>query len=313
MRLLFLGSPQFAVPTLRALHAARHEIACVVTRPDRPRGRHGRPQPTAVKEAALALALDVYQPDSVNRPESVEKLSGLKADLGLTVAYGEILRPAVLAAARDGFLNVHASLLPDYRGAAPINWAILRGDTVTGVTIIRMTPRLDAGPILAETRLEIGAEETAGQLQERLAAAAAELASDLVGRLAAGEEVPARPQPPEAGFVARKLTKEDGRIPWALPARQIVNRVRGMTPWPGAWADLRSRDGTGRVTLLAVRPEKADGTRPGEVMRADAEGILVGVGEGAVRVLRLKPSGGRAMSAADFLRGHPIQPGDEFL
>ncbi len=310
MKLLFFGSPEFAVTSLRSLVDAGHRVVAVVTRPDRPRGRGRSPSSTAVKEAAEELGLEVLQPAGANNPDCIAELSALNAELGVVVAYGEILSPALLGATERGFLNVHASLLPDYRGAAPINWAVMRGEDVTGVTIIRMSPELDAGPILARREVPIRPEETAGELHDRLAAVGAELLTDTVNRLSAGEQIPGRPQPEEGGFFARKLTKEDGRINWNMPAEQIANRVRGLTPWPGAFCELPTQGGATRVTLLeveALEPESPT-RRPGTVVRAvDSDGILVQAGRGKVRIRKLKPAGGRAMSAADFLHGHQVK------
>jgi methionyl-tRNA formyltransferase len=317
MRLLFMGSPEFAVPTLRSLCAAGHCIAMVVTRPDRPRGRSGKPLPTAAKSAALELGLEVFQPDSSNAPEAVAVLRAARAELGVVVAYGELLSAEVLEVATGGFINLHASLLPEYRGAAPINWAVIRGETKTGVSVIRMAPELDAGPVLAQREVDIGRDETAGELAERLAAVGADVVAEVVGRLAAGEEVQGRPQPRSRGFFARKLTKADGKVDWRLPAAEVRNRVRGLTPWPGAYCELRTEDGTERVTLLrAVTADaEAEGyaAEPGAVVRCEADGIIVQAGDGLVRIEEVKPAGGRAMAAADFARGHRVRPGDRFL
>jgi len=311
MRLLFLGTPDFAVPALRALHAAGHDVALVVTRPDRPRGRSGAPGAPQVKVAALGLGLPVYQPERANAPETVEHLRAVGAQLGVVVAYGELLGSELLGTTEQGYLNLHASLLPGYRGAAPINWAIIRGEAETGVSIIRMTPRLDAGPVLAERRVATGTM-TAGQLSDRLAVLGAEAMVEVVGRLEAGEQIAGRSQPARAGFFARKLTKEDGRIDWSLPADAIANRVRGLTPWPGAHCDFTGGGRTVRVVILQAESAAAEEGEPGQVLRADADGILVGAGEGAVLVRRLKPSGKREMAAADFVNGYRVSPGDRF-
>ncbi len=310
MRLLFLGTPDFAVPTLRALHAAGHEVDLVVTRPDRPRRRSGTPEPPEVKVAALELGLPVYQPERANTPETIERLRAEGAQLGVVVAYGELLGAELLGTTAQGYLNLHGSLLPGYRGAAPVNWAIIRGEAETGVSIIRMTPRLDAGPVLAERRVATGTM-TAGELSDRLAALGAEAMAEVVGRLDAGEQIVGRPQPARGGFFARKLTKEDGRIDWALPAEAIANRVRGLTPWPGAYCDFAGGGRTLRVVILEAEPVEGQG-EPGEVLSADAGGILVGAGEGASMVRRLQPSGKREMSAADFVNGYRVAPGDRF-
>jgi methionyl-tRNA formyltransferase len=315
MRLVFLGSPEFAVPTLRAL-ARGHEVALVVTRPDRPRGRSARPQPTAVKEAALELGLAVLQPESARDPEAIEAVRQTGADLAVTVAYGEVLSPDMLAATPQGFLNLHASLLPAYRGAAPVNWAVIRGERRTGVSVIRMAPRLDAGPILAQRETNIGPDETAGELEERLSRLGAEVTAEVVDRLAAWEHVPGRPQPASGGFFARKLTKADGKIDWELPAGQIRSRVRGLTPWPGALAEFRGRARSRQVVLLRVEAAgeaQVPALAPaGAVLDVSAEGIVVRAGRGTVTIGELKPAGSRAMAAADFARGHGVGPGDMF-
>ena len=317
VRLVFLGSPEFVVPSLRALHAAGHEVALVVTRPDKPQGRSGAPMPTPVKEAARALGLRVAQPRSVNSPRSLRDMRGAGARLGIVVAYGQILSPTALAATELGFLNLHASLLPDYRGAAPINWALIRGEKVTGVSVVRMVPELDAGPVLAQRHVAIGEDENAGTLEAHLSAVGAEALADVVNRLAAGEELPGLPQPAEGKCFAPKLTKEDGRVDWTLSADEIRNRVRGLTPWPGAYCDLAAGGRARRVVLLrtaACNELAATGARePGTVLRGDAEGIVVQTGAGALRIAELKPAGGRAMSAAAFVNGYRVKPGDRFM
>ncbi len=318
MELLFFGTPPFAVPTLEALHAAGHPMRAVVTRPDKPTGRSGRARPTPVKKAALELGLDVLQPASVNAPEVVAELKACAAELAVVVAYGEILRPRVLAATERGFVNLHASLLPRYRGAAPVSWAIINGERTTGVSVIRMTRGMDAGPILDQREVEIGDDETAGQLAERLAEVGAEAVAHVVSRLDAGEDVPGQPQADEAASLAPKLSKEDGRIDWSLSAERIRNLVRGLAPWPGAFCDLRTQGGTQRVTLTEVRPGArepagAGEPDPGTVVRVDAsEGITVRTGKGTLTIARLKPAGSRAMDAADFIHGHDIRAGDRF-
>ncbi len=315
MRLLFFGTPDFAVPTLQALHGAGHDVAVVVTQPDRPRGRGGRMGQTAVKRAATALRLEVMQPQSANDPGCVDQLRERHAELGVVVAYGQILSPELLAVTEGGFINVHASLLPDYRGAAPINWAIIRGEEVTGVSVIRMSPQLDTGPVLAERSVPIMPDEDAGALHDRLARVGAAVCCDVVNRLDAGERMQGRPQPKQGGFFARKLTKQDGRLDWSLPAEVIRNRVRGLTPWPGAYCTFGGERREVRVTLLAVEAA-ADGGRgaPGTVTDVDrGGGIEVLAGQGSVVVRRLKPAGGREMDASDFVHGYRVRPGDRFV
>jgi methionyl-tRNA formyltransferase len=264
----------------------------------------------------LELGLEVFQPESADEPRAVEKLREAGAELGVVAAYGDILGALLLEAARRGFLNVHPSLLPDYRGAAPVNWALMRGETVTGVSVIRMVPEMDAGPILSQREVQVGPDETAGELADRLAQVGAEVLTDVVNRLDAGEELAGRPQPEQGGFHARKLTKADGRIDWSLPARAICDRVRGLTPWPGACCRLRQGRQEQRVTVLRAEPLRQDeGTEaaaPGLVLAADEEGIVVQSGDGGVRITELKPAGGRAMDAADFIHGRRLAAGDRF-
>lgn len=315
MRILFFGTPDFAVSSLRALHEAGHEVACVVTRPDRPRGRGRRPAPSAVKKAALELDLDLYQPETVNSPEALERFRREEPELGVIVAYGEILRLELLEVPERGFINLHASLLPRYRGAAPINWALIRGEKHTGVTIQRLAPRMDAGPILAQREVKIGPEETAGQLHDRLAEiGAAELAA-LLHRLEAGKEVPERPQDPEEVTYAPKLNKEHGRVDWTLPAEEIRHRVRGVTPWPGATTHFCGQHRCEEVTLTRVGtcPGVEGDEPPGTVLEITGEErLIVRAGRGAVVVQRLKPAGSREMDAADFVHGHRVERGDKF-
>jgi len=316
VRLIFLGSPEFAVPSLRALHGAGHDIALVVTRPDSPRGRSAKPLPTPVKELALNLGLEVCQPQRARAPAAVARLRAIRAQLGVVVAFGEILSSRLLSATERGFINLHASLLPDYRGAAPVNWALIRGETVTGVSVIRVVPELDAGPILAQRQVPIGDDEDAGELDARLADAGAEVIVDVVNLLAC-EEPPGQPQSTRAAFFARKLTKQDGRVDWSSSAEEIRNRVRGMTPWPGAYCDLEAGGNRHRVTLLrAETVDKAAAPHPhepGTVIRADAEGIVVQAGASLLSIEQLKRAGGRAMSAADFVHGRHVKAGDRFL
>jgi methionyl-tRNA formyltransferase len=316
MKLVFLGSPAFAVPSLRALHEAGQEVALVLTRPDRPRGRGRKPGPTAVKRAALELDVEVYQPASANAPDAVRAIAAKGPELGVVVAYGQILSPELLGAVTGGFLNLHASLLPLHRGAAPVNWALIRGDEVTGVTVIRMEPELDAGPILAQREVPIRPDETAGELADRLAEIGAETLADVVDRLASGDEVRERPQTGEPGPPARKLTKQDGRLDWSLAAEDLRNRVRGLTPWPGAYCEVIGDDGAQRVTLLRVSVAEDDAApgaeEPGTVLRTGADGIVAQAGDGLLRVEELKPAGARAMSAADFVNGYHVAPGNRF-
>ena len=316
MRIVFLGTPDFSVPPLEALHGGGHDVVLVVSRPDMRRGRGRRPAPTPLKAAALRMGLPVYQPPTVNEPCAVERLRGARPDVGVVVAYGEVLKREVLSVPREGFLNLHASLLPKYRGAAPINWAIIQGETETGVTVQRMTPELDAGAILAQQSVTIGEDDTAGDLHDRLCERGTELLLDVVQRLSRGEALHERPQDPAQMSYAPKLTKQDGYIEWHRTAAELRNRVRGLTPWPGAFCCFVGRDRTEDVTVLEVAlGPTSDGTvAPGTVLSADdREGIVVQTGQETVIIEKLKPASGRAMTAADFVHGHAVAPGDRFV
>src|ERR1035437_9136966 len=238
MRLIFLGTPAFAVPTLEAIVEAGHEVAAVLTQPDRPRGRGQNAAASPVKQAALRLGLTVYQPERVRRPEAVEYLRGMASDAMVVVGYGQIIPQAAIDIPPQGIINVHASLLPKYRGAAPIQWAIARGETRTGVTTMRINEGLDTGYLLLKWETPIGPEENAVELGQRLALAGAEL---LVRTLA---ELPAiRPQPQDdsQATYAPILKKEDGKIDWQLSVQEILNRIRGFEPWPGGCGFLRGQ------------------------------------------------------------------------
>jgi methionyl-tRNA formyltransferase len=318
MRLAFLGTPDFAVPSLDALCRAGHEVALVVTQPDARKGRGLHTTPPAVKAAALRLGLSVYQPAGINTSKAVERLTQAAPELGIVVAYGQILRPAVLDVPMHGYLNLHASLLPAYRGAAPVNWAVIRGEKTTGVTVQRVVLQMDAGPVLAHGTAQIGPEETAGELHERLSRIGAELLAGVVGRLAVGNPPPELEQDHARATFAPKLAKDDGLIDWSLPARSVHNLVRGLTPWPGAAACLVTGVRREEIIVLRARVETApagafEDALPGTVVAADdGRGIVVKAGRGLVAVLELKPAAGRAMSASDFLHGRSVRPGDRF-
>jgi len=315
MRILFMGTPELAVPSLRAVHGAGHEVVLVVTRPDARRGRGQRVSVPPVKRAALELGLELYQPPSVNLRESVEQLRAARPDVGVVVAYGEILRPGVIGVASRGFINVHASLLPKYRGAAPVNWALIRGEAQTGVTVQRMVAELDAGPILAQRSIAIGPEDTAGDLHDRLALAGADLLVEVLAKLEGHGHLAERPQDVSAVTHAPKLTRADSRIDWRWTAIEVHNRVRGLTPWPGAVTRFVSPARGEHVVLLrvAMAADAGQSAAPGTILRADDQGgIVVQCGCGAVIIKHLKPASGRAMSGADFAHGRHVRPGDRF-
>src|ERR1700674_4243272 len=238
MRIVFMGTPAFAVPSLEGIVAAGHEVVAVFTQPDRPTGRGRHEAMPPVKEAALRLELAVHQPERVRRPEVVEQIRGMAPEAMVVVGYGQIIPKAILDVPPMGIVNVHASLLPKYRGAAPVQWAIARGETHTGVTTMRINEGLDTGSMLLNWETEIGAEETAVELGERLAAAGADL---LVRTLAELPSIEPKPQDDSQASYAPILKKEDGEIDWHLPAHEILNRIRGFVPWPGAYGFLRGQ------------------------------------------------------------------------
>jgi len=305
VRIIFMGSPRFAVPSLEALVAAGQTVLGVVTQPDRPRGRSGRPQPTPVKEAALRYGLSVWQPSRVGDPGFVAALKELEPDAVVVVAYGQILPREVLAIPRYGCINVHASLLPKYRGAAPIHRAIMNGETETGVTTMYLDEGMDTGDIIFQATLAIGEEDNVGTVHDRLAALGAGVLLDTLAAVEAGT-APRVAQNHGLATYAPPLTRADERIDWRRPARAIYNHVRGMDPWPGAYTVY-----DGRIwKVWRVRFEPGSGGRPGEILEATPDqGIRVQAGDGTVVITDLQPAGGRRLSAAEFLRGYRVRVG----
>ncbi len=300
MRLAFLGTPDFAVPTLEALAAAGHEIVRVYAQPPARAGRGKALRPSPVQAAAERLGLAVETPERFRGP-AVEGVAALRLDAAVVVAYGQILGRDALAAPRLGCWNLHASLLPRWRGAAPIQRAVMAGDRETGVCVMRMEAGLDTGPVLACARTEIGPEETAGALHDRLAEMGAPLMVRALADLAAGRAEPVAQ--PEAGVTyARKIDKAEARIDWARPGEALAAHIRGLSPFPGAWFEAEGQ----RVKVLRARAEAGAGP-PGTVLDG---GLLVAAGEGAVRLLELQRAGRGPLAAEDFLRGMPFAPGD---
>lgn len=297
IRTVFFGSPDFAVPTLDALIDSPYRPVAVVTQPDRGAGRGRKLRRPPVAECAAEAGIAVVQPARLRDPEAVAALADLAPDLQIVAAYGQLLPPSVLEAPRHGTLNVHASLLPRWRGASPVSAAIAAGDAETGATIMLVDETEDTGPILAQRATPIGARETAGELSDRLAHLGAELLLETIPRWLAGE---LRPQAQDAALAtrARRGRKDAGRVDWALPAAQLARNVRAYTPWPGAFTEL----GGQRVRLAAAAVEEGSGT-PGEVVGVDQDAIRVGTGEGVLAVERLQRAGKREMSAAEFARG----------
>ena len=305
MRIVLLGTGPFAVPTLRALHASSHEVVCAGSRP--PRGR--RAQPAPVQLAAEELGIDVWQPETVNCDEARARLAALAADLLVVCDYGEILKSATLEESRLGGINLHGSLLPKYRGAAPVQWAILSGDAETGNTVIQMTPGLDAGPCLGIQRIAIDPDETAGELEARMAEQGAQLVLTVVAQLEAGEATPITQDKGQA-TKAPRLAKEDGLIDWSRSAAEIKNQVRALQPWPRAFTHWQRSEGE-PLRLIVHRVALAEGAAGelGTVVSTDGQ-LIVATGNGALRLEQIQPAGKRALAASEFLRGYPLQPGD---
>lgn len=313
MRVVFLGTSDFAVPTLKALAASSHAPSLVVTQPDRPSGRGRKLQQSPVKEAALALGIPVFQPERVNTPEARAEISRHQPDVIVLVSFGQILKPKLLNLPPHGCLNIHGSLLPRHRGASPVQATLLAGDDEAGVTLMRMDPGLDTGPIAlaASTRVEAG--ETAAHLHDRLALLGAELAVRGLDALAAGR-LEFLPQPEVGVTHCGLIDKKDGAIDFELDAVAVDRHIRAMTTWPGAQADLVRASAPLRVTIEAASIDRSDrsGT-PGTILEVSKAGLVVACGRGALRILALKPQGKRSMPVADFLNGYPVAVGDRLL
>jgi methionyl-tRNA formyltransferase len=319
LRIIFMGAPDLSSAGLEALaHDAKFQIAAVVTHPDHPKGRGLKPQPSPVKSLALRLGLPVLQPEHARDEKFIAELRALRPDLIIVVAYGHILPPAILDLPRFGCLNTHTSLLPEYRGAAPIQWAIANGETETGVTIMKMDAGLDTGGILAQRRTPIRPADNSVTLHDRLARLGAELLAQTIPDYVAGKIQP-MPQPAEGTNHAPKIKKEDGRIDWNQPAQTILNRLRAFTPWPGAFTFLKMESKQRLIKIWKVEVIEAaclaevpgDG-RPGEILSAGKDGIIVSCGRNALRILELQREGGRRMSAVEFLAGNPLNCGGRF-
>lgn len=298
LRLAFMGTPEFSVPTLAELLAAGHDITAVYCRPPRPAGRGQKPRPCPVQIFAEAHGLEVRTPKSLKSAEEQAAFAALDLDAAVVAAYGLILPKTILEAPRHGCLNLHASLLPRWRGAAPIQRAIMAGDRETGVMVMQMEEGLDTGPILLAERMPIAPDETAGSLHDKLARVGGPLMVRALAALSRGALTPT-PQPEEGVTYAHKVTKEESRIDWSRPAEELDRIVRGLTPHPGAFFELAGADGKPvRLKVLRARPVEGSGTQ-GTVLRD----LTIACGQGALEVLEVQPAGKRPMKAAEFLRG----------
>jgi methionyl-tRNA formyltransferase len=309
LRIVFFGTPEFAVPTLQKLIDSRHEVVAVVSQPDRPKGRGQKEQPTPTKLTAEAAGAAVLQPARIRDDEFLRAMAGMSLDLGVVAAYGKILPDGLLATPRLGMINVHASLLPEYRGAAPVHRAVIDGRSETGITIMRVVRELDAGPMFARVTRPIGPDETSGEVEHALARMGGDLLLAIVEQLAAGT-ASEQPQDHERATYAHKLTKAEGTIDWALSAARIHDLVRGLQPWPLVSARLGDR----RYLLhRTARPGERAHAAPGTVVDATADRLAVVAGDGEVlRILQIQPEGRRVMTAREFLAGRSVAAGDQF-
>ena len=309
MRIAFFGTPEFAAPALRALIGEGHDVVGAVTQPDRPRGRsRSRLDPSPVKVAALEEGIPVLQPERARGPEFLVALRGLTPEISVVVAYGQILPADVIDAPPRGTLNIHASLLPAYRGAAPIQAAIRDGCVETGVTIMRMVPALDAGPSILQLRVPIAPDETAGELQLRLAELGAEALIEALALVALGRATET-PQNDALATWAPKIEREQAEIPFAAPGDRVARLVRAYDPRPGAWTALGGLE----VRCFGARAvERRRAGAAGEVLEAGDDGLLVACGEGAVRIAEVHPAGKKRIAAAQWVRGRGVQVGDRF-
>ncbi len=301
MKIVFFGSSKFAVKPLAGLVNAGFAPVCVVTQPDRHKARGMRPAGTAVKEESLRLGIQVFQPENINDDAALNFLKGINADLFVVAAYGRMFSEQVLSLPGTMAINLHPSLLPKYRGAAPLNWALINGDKSTGVSVVRMVERMDAGPVLRSLEKDIPQDEDAISLGERLSAAGAELLAEAVKDIEKGvwKEIPQKEE--EATF-ARLLKKEDGRIDWNKPASSIHNLVRGCAGWPGTYSYFRGK--TIKINKAVATCSIAEGIPPGEIISADEKGLEIACGRGSIRVKILQPESKKEMTAREFINGY---------
>lgn len=315
MKIVFMGTPEFAVPSLYSLTVSSHKVIAVVTQPDRPRGRSKIPSPSPVKVKAQERGLKILQPVNINDEPIVRQLQDLSPECIVVVAFGQFLSNTILQIPRHRCLNIHASLLPKYRGAAPINWAIMQGEAVTGVTAVVMTARMDAGEIIAQEATPLPMSENAGGLEKRLSVMGAELLIDALHLIETGKATYTQQDENGVSF-APKLKKEHGLILWAQGAQKIHNLVRGLTPSPGAYAYLLKNDSKERVRILIQNTQIHDMSKttsplaPGMICEITPCGIHVATVDGIICITQLQPEGKRVMDAQEYIRGHRITAGD---
>lgn len=314
LRIAYFGTGNLAIPSFLSLLDSKHQIVGLVTQPDRT-GRGHHQHVNALKVAAVERSIPVLQPDSIKSPESLTALKDLHADLFVVAAYGQMLSPDVITTPRLGTINTHASLLPKYRGATPIHAAVLNGDAETGVTIIQIEPKMDAGPMLGVVRTAIRPDETTGQLEDRLAELAIPLLYRVIDEIESGAVIAVQQDPTQVTRV-RKLSKADGRIDWSKSAEAVERHVRGMQPWPGPFCELHQPDKPAlRLLILSAKvasSEPSPSGQPGDVLTPNSHDLVIRCGSGTVQIVTLQPDGKRPMPVADFLRGRKLSTGDRF-
>ena len=307
MKVIFMGTPDFSVGTLEALIGAGHEVVLVVTQPDKPKGRGGKMQYTPVKEAALAHGIPVFQPVKIREAQAVEELRKYNADIMVVIAFGQILPKEILEMTPYGCINVHASLLPSYRGAAPIQWAVINGDKESGVTIMRMDEGVDTGDMINKVIVPLNEKETGGSLFDRLSESGAKLLVETLPMLEDGsavfEKQPEESTTPYAAMISKKM----GELDWAKSATELERLIRGLNPWPSAFSHLNGK--TLKIWEASVEEENGEKKAPGTVLQADAKGFRIQTGEGILKIDTLQMEGKKRMDAQAFLRGYTVEEG----
>lgn len=307
MKVIFMGTPDFSVGTLEALIEAGHEVALVVTQPDKPKGRGGKMQYTPVKEVAVAHNIPVYQPKRIREPECIEELRKYNADIMVVIAFGQILPKEILEMTPYGCVNVHASLLPNYRGAAPIQWAVINGEKVSGVTTMQMNEGLDTGDMLLKVEIPLDEKETGGSLHDKLAEAGARLCVETLDALKAGTVTPEKQGDSPTAY-AKMLDKHMGKIDWKMSAKEIERLIRGLNPWPSAYTRWNEND-KGMKIWEAEVAEGQTGKAAGTVVEVAKDGFFVQTGDGLLKITALQIPGKKRMDAAAFLRGYQMETG----
>lgn len=313
MRIVFMGTSEFAVASLAALHESPHEVTLVVTQPPRPAGRGRKVQPTPVQAFAEENRIAVVSMESTRTRAARAVVRAAAADVGVVVSFGQVLGPLFLALPTEGFLNVHASLLPRHRGASPINAAILAGDDEVGVSVMRLTEGLDEGPVCVQRSEPARARETAGELHDRLASLGGEALLETLDLMSSGQ-AEFTEQDHDRATYAGLMTKADGLLDFAVSAADLDRRIRGFHPWPGAWSELERAGDRRRVVIEQAEPvTRETAAEPGEIIAVGSESFTVACGEGALEIRRVKPAGSRAMDVRDLLNGTPLTVGDRLV